>query len=225
VDDEQADGTAALIMPKRQFLLDDLKGEHDYGILLMAQIGGVPNEMQFVIQTASYDPDKEGLRPRRSFVIRALGVFEQRVSLGVFGRLAFAADHPILYHHNAPRAQIFIQSKPQNVNEVIIDISQTYISTFGAWRNVAEMGSDLNRAMPMATLLETGYGLLGTMPKPLAERIAKVLDHHKITYSLTEEANYQPTDEHGRSKLSQALLIDFGYVVALEFTVEELGKV
>jgi len=31
--------------------------------------------------------------------------------------------------------------------------------------------------MPMVDLLNSGYGLLGTMPKPFAERIAKVLDH------------------------------------------------
>lgn len=212
-------------MPKRELLLNDLKGERDYGVLLVAQLGGVPNELQLVIETAEYDDTVKGLRPRRNYVVRALGVREHRLSLGLFGRFAFATEHPILYHHNAPRVAIHFDGKPTSLNELIVDISQTYISTFGPWRNVAEMGEDLNRAMPMTTLLETGYGLLGTMPKPLAERMAKVLAHHKVKHTLSEEANFADADEHGRSRMAQALLIDFGYIVAMDFSVEEMGKV
>jgi len=157
--------------------------------------------------------------------VRALGVREHRLSVGLFGRLAFADDHPILFHHNTPRVAIHFDGKPASVNELIVDISQTYISTFGPWRNVAEMGDDLNRAMPIASLMETGFGLLGTMPKPLAERMSKVLTHHKLKHSLSEEANFGEPDEHGRTRMAKALLIDFGYIVALDFSVEEMGKV
>lgn len=212
-------------MPKRDQLLNDLKGERDYGVLLVAQMGGVPNELQFVIETAEYDDTVKGLRPRRNYVVRALGVREHRISVGLFGRLSFTDEHPILYHHNAPRVAIHFDGKPASINEMIVDISQTYITTFGPWRNVAEMGEDLNRAMPMVKLLETGFGLLGIMPKPLAQRMAKVLEHHKVKYSLSEEANFESVDEHGRSRMAKALLVDFGYVVAMDFSVEEMGKV
>jgi hypothetical protein len=107
----------------------------------------------------------------------------------------------------------------------MIDISQAYISTFGPWRNVVEMGDDLNRSTPLLRLFETGFGLLGTMPKPLAERMGRVLTHHKLAVNVVEEAGFEASDEHGRSRLMQALLIDLSYVVALDFSVEELGKI
>jgi hypothetical protein len=212
-------------MPKRDLLLDDLKGESDYGVLLVAQMGGVPNELQFVIETAAYDEAVEGLRPKRNYIVRALGVREHRVSVGLFGRLSFADDHPILIHHNTPRVAVHFTGKPADVNELMVDITQAYISTFGPWRHVVEMAEDLNRATPLLKLFETGFGLLGTMPKPLADRMAKVLTHHKLNVNMAEDTSFELTDEHGRSRLLKALLIDMSYVVALDFSVEELGKV
>lgn len=212
-------------MPKRDLLFKDLEGEREFGVLLLAQMGGVPNELQLIIETTEYDEAMQGFRPRRNYIVRALGVREHRLSLGLFGRIALLDDHPVLYHHNTPRVAVHFDGKPASINEMIIDISQTYVSTFGRWRSVAEMGDDLNTTMPMVQLLETGFGLLGTMPKPLAERVVRVLEHHRVKYSLSEEVGFQTHDETGRSRLSKALLLDTSYIVALDYSVEELGKV
>ncbi len=211
-------------MPMRDQLLSELEGERGYGILLVAQMGGVPNELQLIVETARFDEAAQGLRPLHDYAIRALGVREHRVSLGVFGRLSFANDHPLLFHHNTPRVAIHFDGRAENVNELVIDLSQAYVSTFGQWRHLVDMADDINRAMPMVDLLNSGYGLLGTMPKPLAERVAKVLSHHNVSYSLSEESNFETSDEHGRSRLAQALLIDHSYIVALDFSVEKMGK-
>jgi len=211
-------------MPKRDQLIGELQSEGDYGVLLVAQMGGVPNELQLIIETAKYDQSVEGLRPQHDYTIRVLGVREHRVNLGVFGSLSFSDDHPLLYHHNTPRVAIYFNSKPENVNELVLDISQAYVSTFGRWRHLVDMADDINRAMPMVDLLNSGYGLLGTMPKPFAERIAKVLDHHNVIYSLTEDTSFEATDDHGRSKLAKLLLIDQSYFIALDFSVELMGK-
>lgn len=211
-------------MPQRQQLISQLQGEHDYGVLLLAQMGGVPNEIQLMIETAVFDEAAGGLRPRGNFIIRALGVREHRVELGVFGALEFAADHVLLHHHNTPRVAVHFDGKPDKLNELILDISQVYISTYGRWRNVAEIRDDLNTTMPLTDLLSTGFGLLGTMPKPLADKMAVVLAHHGIKSSLAEDSSYEAVDEHGRSRHAQALLIDKGYVVALDFSVEPLGR-
>ena len=149
---------------------------------------------------------------------------EHRVNLGVFGRLAFSDDHPLLYHHNTPRVAVHFDGKPDNVNELVLDISQAYVSTFGQWRHLVDMADDINRTMPMVDLLNSGYGLLGTMPKPFAERIAKVLAHHNVGYSLSEDATFETEDEHGRSRLAKLLLIDQSYFIALDFSVEQMGK-
>ena len=121
-------------MPERSSLLDELSQEQDYGVLLVAQMGGAPNELQLLIQTAEYDATVEGLRERHRYIIRALGVREHRLSLGLFGRLLFSDDHPLLYHHNTPRAGVFFRGDVPRVAEVVLDLSQAHASTFGPWR-------------------------------------------------------------------------------------------
>jgi hypothetical protein len=211
-------------MPKRDQLLSQLEGERHYGILLVAQMGGVPNEVQIIIETAEYDEAVRGLRPQGNYIIRALGVREHRITLGVFGSLKFLDDHPLLYHHNTPRVAVHFDGKPQNMDELVLDISQAYVSTFGPWRHLVEMEDDLNRTKPLVDLLSSGFGLLGTMPKPLAERMARVLEHHKVNTSLAEDTSFETVDDHGRSTLMKLLLIDNSYIVALDFSVEQLGK-
>ena len=211
-------------MPKRDQLIGELQGERDYGVLLVAQMGGVPNELQLIVETAHYDEAVEGLRPQHDYIIRALGVREHRVNLGVFGRLLFLDDHPLLYHHNTPRVAVYFDGKAEHVNELVLDISQAYVSTFGQWRHLVDMADDINRAVPMVDLLQSGYGLLGTMPKPLADRMVKVLEHHNISATLGEDASFDAADEHGRSRLAKLLLLDQSYFIALDFSVEQMGK-
>ncbi|NDJ60460.1 MAG: hypothetical protein GYB67_05000 [Chloroflexi bacterium] len=206
----------------RDQLISALAAENIYGVLLVAQVGGVPNELQLIIETAEYDESAQGLRPRANYIIRVLGVLEHRLTLGVFGRLLFTDDHPLLYHHNAPKVAVHFDGKPANINELVLDISQAYASTFGPWRHIAEMGDDINRALPLVDLLATGYGLLGTMPRPLAERMARVLEHHKLRATLAAEANF-PTDSQGRARQATCLLLDESYCIALDFSVEQMG--
>lgn len=211
-------------MPKRSQLLSELQNEHDYGILLAAQVGGVPNELQLIIETAVYDEAAQGLRPRSNYVVRALGVREHRVTLGVFGRLQFTKDHPLLYHHNMPRIAVEFEGVPARLHEAVLDISQAYASTFGAWRHITEISADLNRVVPLVDLLASGGGLLGVMPKPLAERMMRVLEHHGLQNKSQEASPFSELDEHGRSRLSEGLVIDQSYVIALSFSVEVLGN-
>lgn len=212
-------------MPKREKLLAELRGPTDYGILLMAQMGGTPNELQLLIETAVYDEQAQGLRPRANYAVRALGVREHRLALGVFGHLDLAAAHPLLEHHNTPKVAVHFTGRPAQIEALVLDISQAYVSAYGPWRNLVEQADDLNRAAPLFDLLQAGAGLLGVMPEPLAERMARVLRHHGLAPSLAPQADFEAEDEHGRSRLAQALLIDHSYVVALDFSVEEAGKV
>ncbi len=215
-------------MPDRDKLLSDLEGLKRYGVLLSVQMGGIPNEIQLIFQTAEYDEAAQGLRPLNNYVIRALGVREHKVSVGLFGRLTFMDDHPLLIHHNTPRVAVMFDGAPADVNEMALDLQQAYISTFTVWRHLAEMSSDLNTTIPLTELLakDDGEGskMLGVMPKPLADRIEKVLAHHGLTYHSAQDPDWTDKDEHGRSQLSKVLLIDQSYVVSLDFSVEQLGK-
>ena len=210
-------------MPERDNLLNDLKDQNDVGVLLLAQMGGVPNELQLIIQTARYDESVQGLRERPGgYVIRVLGVREHRLNLGLFGSLFFSAEHPILMHHNEPKAEVHFTGQPANVSELVLDISQAYASTFGPWR---ELANDINREQPLFDLLQSGAGRLGAFPRSAAERMQRVLEHHGLSAALASvEAARDQTDEHGRSQMWQLLGIGDSYFVALDFTVDRMGK-
>ncbi|MEZ4669143.1 MAG: hypothetical protein R3E39_14645 [Anaerolineae bacterium] len=206
---------------KREQLLAELQGEKAYGIFLAVQMGGVPQELQLMVQTATFDEQAQGLRPRNQYVVRALGVVEHRLSLGIFGNLFFTEEHPVLFHYNLPRSVIQFDGQPDDVNELVLDINQAYLSTFGPWR---ELAKDLNREQPLVNLLQSGKGVLGTMPQPGAERMLRVLAHHGVQGHLEENRLYEDEDEHGRSRNMKLLGIDDSYFIALDFTVDELGK-
>ncbi|MFN8375816.1 MAG: hypothetical protein U0694_23460 [Anaerolineae bacterium] len=208
-------------MPKREKLLNQLNDENDLGVLLAAQMGGVPQELQLIVETAKLDEAVQGLRPQGQYVVRVLGVFEHQASLGAFKTLKFVDDHPLLYQYNYPPVAVFFRGKPQNVHELILDIEQAHASTFGHWRHFVDY---LELTQPLNELLLSGGGLLGRMPRPLAERMAKVFEHHKVEHKLIE-GEPDKEDEHGRSHAVKLLLIDNSYFVALDFSVEELGKI
>jgi hypothetical protein len=209
-------------MPQREKLLSELQHEHDVGVLLMAQMGGVPNELQLFIQTAQYDEAVQGLRERNGYVIRVISVKEHRLSLGLFGRIFFTEEHPILLHHNEPRVQVHFEGQPKDINELVLDISQAHASTFGPWR---ELAADINREKPLVDLLQSGAGLLGEMPRTAAFRMVKVLEHHDMTARLVGADTERPsTDEHGRSTLWKLLGVGDSYFVALDFAVDLMGK-
>ena len=209
-------------MPKRDLLLNDVKDENGVGVLLAGQMGGTPNELQLMVQTGLFDREKQGIRPRRQFIVRVIGVEEHRLSLGLFGTLFFADEHPILFHHNLPRAAIHFTGKPADVNELVLDIHQAWVSTFGPWR---ELIADVNHEAPLTALLQSGGGQLGIMPVPAAERMGRVLAHHGMQTRLEPIDRYEDTDEHGRSRMFKLLGIDDSYLIALDYTVEEMGKI
>lgn len=210
-------------MPVREQLLRELAGSDDVGVLLVAQMGGVPEEIQLIIQTAQYDADAGGLRERSAYIVRALGVKEHRVSLGVFGSLFFAVEHPILYHHNAPRHEVHFSGTPANPNELVLDIQATYSATFGPWR---DLGEDITREKPLFDLVQQREGMLGTMPSPIAEKMVKVFEHHNMTAQLKQvfAGRSSKPDEHGRTERLRLLGIDDSYFIAYSFTVEFMGK-
>lgn len=208
-------------MPKKQQLLEEVGGETGYGILLMTQMDGVPDTLQLVVTTAEYDAEVDGLREKKHYVVRALGVREHRVSVGVFKTLEIheGDSHPLLYTYNTPSLGVFFRGQPQHPEELVLDIFQGYASTFGPWRHIPQF---INTNMPLLDLVKSGGHMLGEMPQPLAQRMEKVLQHHALETKLIEA---QHEDDHKPPPPAKVLLIDEGYVVAFDFSVDELGKV
>lgn len=201
---------------KTRQLLDEVNTDNGYGVLLIAQIDAVPETLQLMIATTEYDAQVDGLRDKTRYVVRALGVQEHRLSLGMFKNLVVTQDHPLIYEMNTDPVALFFRGTPQNPNELVLDIFQGYASTFGPWRQIPRY---LNVSKPLVDLVSSGGDLLGEMPQPLAERLEKILQHHRLETKLMNGKHPDGTPK------VKALLLDDSYVVALDFSVDEMGKV
>jgi len=211
-------------MSKREKFFNDLAGENRQAALLMAQVGGMPGELQLVMQTAELDESADGLRPLNSYVVRALGVQEHQ--LATFGMtvadVQIKDEHPLLYQYNTPPTAVFFKGTPQNIDELTLDIAQAHASTFGPWRHFPEY---LNLDQPLATLLGSDGGLVGQMPQPLAERIVKVLEKHGLESKMM--IGESEGEKHKNPMVQQAKVMVFGnsYIIAYDYSFDELGKV
>jgi hypothetical protein len=65
---------------------------------------------------------------------------------------------------------------------------------------------------------------VGEMPKPLAENLTPVFERHGLETKVVEGNAPLDSDEHGRSHRMKALIMDDSYIVAMDFTVEYLGR-
>lgn len=210
-------------MPKRDEILKNLTKPNGYGVLLMGQMSGAPETLEFVINMGEIDDKMNAYREKSSYIIRALGVADHRISLGLFGKLEFVEDHPLLYEHNQASGALFFRtSQEKQTNELMLDFLQAYASTFRGWKQIPEY---LNTNQPLYDLLNSNGDHVGNMPESLAVNLSKVFEKHGCETKILKEEVPVDQDEHGRSQKYKALIIDeTSYVVALEFTVDSFGK-
>jgi len=212
-------------MPKRDKLFEDMQGDDRQAAILVAQVGGMPNELQVILETAQYDEEKQGLRPLNNYIVRVLGVTEHRiVSMGVtVQNIRLLDDHPLLYQYNTTPVALFVRGKPADINAVVLDVTQAHSEVFGFWRRFPEY---MNIEKPMFTLFEEGGGLLGQMPKPLADKLVTVLEKHGLETKVVEGQN--PTEKNSNPMVDaqkiKVLFIGASYFISYAFSIEELGK-
>jgi hypothetical protein len=219
-------------MPKREQFFQDLAAKDADGAdnrqaaLLIVQVGAMPNELQLITQIAEYDAAAEGLRPIRNYIVRVLGVLEHRVvSLGTtVASVSIADDHPLLWEYNTRPTALFFRGNVDHAaaNDLTLDILQTHASTFGPWRRFPEY---LNVQQPLATLLQSGGGLLGQMPQPLADKLVPVLERHGLETKLQHGTPY--VQAHDNPALLQqklaVLLFGASYFISYAFSFDEMG--
>jgi hypothetical protein len=144
------------------------------------------------------------------------------VSVGLFGSLHILdADHPLLYQYNTTPVGLFFRGQPSDSNALLVDFIQAYTGTFGPWRQIPTY---LNTNRPLFDLLSSTGDLVGEMPKPLVEKLAPVFERHGLETKIVEGTSPVTSDEHGRSQHMKALIMDDSYIVAMDFTVEFLGR-
>jgi hypothetical protein len=210
-------------MPQTEQFLADMQGENRQAALLVAQVGAAPTELQLIVQIAEFDDAVQGLRPIRSYIIRALGILEHRiVNFGTtVGTVEILTEHPLLYEYTKNPTAVFFRGKAENSDALVLDIAQAHAQTFYPWRHFPQY---LNMEQPLNSLIESGGGLLGQMPAPLAERLMKVLEYHKLETKTAEGTPYIKT--HDNPALLQmslkVLLMGGSYFVAYGFSIQEM---
>jgi hypothetical protein len=208
-------------MPKRQAFFNDLSASNRQAALLIAQVGAMPTEIQLVTQVAEYDEAVQGLRPVRTYIIRINGATEHRVmTLGMtVDDIRIETDHPLLYQYSSPPAAVFFRGQPRDVNALVLDLAQAHATTFQGWRPFPMY---FNVEQPLATLLQSGGGLLGQMPQPLADRVTPILEHHGLEHKvMIGEPHAKP--RFAGQPLS-VLLMGESYFISFMFSFDEMGK-
>jgi hypothetical protein len=211
-------------MPKRDQFFADLAGENRQAALLIAQVGGVPGEIQLVVQVADYLEEKGGLRPIRTYIIRVLGALEHRVSnLGTTShRVLLLEDHPLLHVYTQRATALFFRGRPQNADALVLDIAQAHASLFQGWRHFPDY---LNVEQPLASLLTSGGGLLGQMPESLAVQLQQVLVRHGLEVRLLHDKPHAQPQGPMKDQALNVLLVGESYFISYAFSFEEVGKV
>lgn len=208
-------------MPKQQQFFEDLRPTGRQAVLLIAQVGAMPTELQLVVQVAQYDEAQDGLRPIRTYLIRVLGVLEHRVAnLGTTtDEVLLTADHPLLFPYNTPSCALFFRGQPDDAAATVLDIAQEHALTFQGWRHFPDY---LAVDTPLLSLMTSGGGLLGQMPLPLAQRLERALAAHGCETKLLQgEIPAKPPLPH---QALQVLVVGESYFVSYAFSVEEMGR-
>lgn len=210
-------------MPHSEQFFADLEGENRQAALLVAQVGASPNELQLIIQIAEFDESVQGLRPIRSYIIRVLGVLEHRlVNFGTtVNDVKIVEEHPLLYEYTQKPTAVFFRGAVENPDSVLMDIAQAHATIFYPWRHFPQY---LNMEQALSTLLESGGGLIGQMPAPLAEAVIKVLEHHKLEYKTADGEPYIKLHDNPALLQTKLKVLLFGgsYFISYGFSIQEM---
>ena len=199
-------------------ILNEIAPENNLGVLLAAQMGGTPQEVQIILQTTEYHEEKDALRPTGQYIVRAIGVREHRLSVGLFGAMVLADANPLLFPHNEKILQVYFTGQPESIDALLIDINQLYAQTYGRYDPFRRMADELNPTMPLATLLSKERGFLGEMPEPFAITIGNVFERHGM------KTNFIESDDHRPPEPFRLLVMDDSYLVAQMFSAEPMGN-
>lgn len=209
-----------------QKILQELEPENHLGIFMLAQMGGVPQEVQMIIQTAQFNEATKQLKPIGQYIIRAIGVGEQKLALGIFNAAVLSTDHPVLYHFNEKLVQVYFRGQPENVDVLMLELQQLYDQTYLQKRSMVD---DINRSRPLGILLSSGHGMLGQMPLPFAEKVKTLLARYDLTCNFVdvEDEHHHDHGDHGHEHPAikyQLLAMDDSYIIAQLFSADPMGK-
>jgi hypothetical protein len=196
-------------------ILTALQPDHNLGVLLAAQVGGTPQELQLILQTTAPDEVADNYRPTGQYIIRALGVEEHRLALGLFSNIAVTDQNTMLHRYNVPIMEVHFKGVPDNTDGLMLELQQTYEQTYGMYRH---LGEEVNRTSSLEALLKSGEGLLGTMAAPFVDKLHPLFKRYGVTLTAKDM-------QIERTPITyQLLAMDDSYIIAQVFSADPMGK-
>lgn len=157
--------------------------------------------------------------PKARFRIDFIDKAEAYLKPGMRGNFKSYSEHPLLLNYSSPQAEVYINSRPQSPEELLIEIRQRIEAVFQGWRNWQCVLSGGEKQL--RTNLIDGSGLLlPGVPAVIAQPVIDACTEYGASTYVRGNLGMAPPD-----KLDfQLLLIGKGYVIAKDFRVVELSK-
>lgn len=153
--------------------------------------------------------------PGKRFRIDFLNKVEAHLKPGMRGAFIKAVEHPLLMQYNDPLVTVYINSRPQELQELFEEIKRRIQVQLQSWRDWSSV--TLGLKIFRQNLLDGSGMLLQGAPASIAQAVMDACTEYNVsTY----------TDPTGGAPLTRPkyhlLLIGAGYVIAQDFYFAQL---
>ncbi|KPH12593.1 endonuclease/exonuclease/phosphatase family protein [Chryseobacterium sp. ERMR1:04] len=128
------------------------------------------------------------------------------------GVLAFHEHHPLLVNHSENNLEVFISSKPENIEMFIEDIKNSIDEITKGWRNWKDY-FEINIGITYDIFLQNirqGSGIILKAPFSIVESIERICEKHNVKITYFGEKKTTP---------HQLIMINNQFVIAEEFNI------
>lgn len=98
------------------------------------------------------------------------------------GRLNYFTNHPLLLNHNEESLELFIASKPKNVEVLADEVKIAINNKLNGWRTWDDYLNDGKETFE--TNLHNGYGKLLSAPFSVIDELQRVFERHQVHFTL-----------------------------------------
>ncbi|HET9506238.1 MAG TPA: hypothetical protein VFO93_22050 [Hymenobacter sp.] len=152
--------------------------------------------------------------PGRQFRVDFLDKAEARLKPGMSGEFALVSEHPLLLTYNSSLVSVYINSKPQNPQQLDVEIQERIEARLQGWRDFSTV---LYPQTLRRNLLDGSGILLQAAPMSIAQDVIDTCAAQGVSTWAT------PPYGHPQDKQAfQLLLVGKGHVIARGFRFTQL---